>query len=281
MFGPALRYFLRHPARAVTSIAAEPAEAMITIGEIISNSRQRRPPADLYRAEERWDRRLHDLLGAHWPCPAIPEFWDLWSRITNELHAKDITVGPESFLGWNDGDAALVRAIWCLVRHLRPRNVIETGVAHGITSRFILEAMERNEVGHLWSIDRPPLSHVWHDQVGIAVGRRFPTRWSYIRGPSRLRLPPLLSKLGEIDLFVHDSLHSERNVRFEMDHAWAALRPGCAIVVDDVDLNFGFHTFTEFRPNQQSMICEAEPLRPDLRRFNKKGLFGIILKAAA
>jgi hypothetical protein len=26
------------------------------------------------------------------------------------------------------------------------------------------------------------------------------------------------------------------------------------------------------------LICEAEPLRPDLRRFNKKGLFGIILK---
>ncbi len=26
------------------------------------------------------------------------------------------------------------------------------------------------------------------------------------------------------------------------------------------------------------MICEAEPLHPDLRRFNNKGLFGIILK---
>jgi hypothetical protein len=26
------------------------------------------------------------------------------------------------------------------------------------------------------------------------------------------------------------------------------------------------------------LICTAEPLRPDLRRFNKKGLFGIILK---
>jgi hypothetical protein len=26
------------------------------------------------------------------------------------------------------------------------------------------------------------------------------------------------------------------------------------------------------------MICEAEPLHPDLRRFNQKGLFGIILK---
>jgi len=26
------------------------------------------------------------------------------------------------------------------------------------------------------------------------------------------------------------------------------------------------------------MICEAEPIHPDLRRFNKKGQFGIILK---
>jgi hypothetical protein len=26
------------------------------------------------------------------------------------------------------------------------------------------------------------------------------------------------------------------------------------------------------------LICESEPLHPDLRRFNKKGLFGIILR---
>jgi len=30
---------------------------------------------------------------------------------------------------------------------------------------------------------------------------------------------------------------------------------------------------------QISMIGTAEPLRPDTSRFNKKGLFGIILKA--
>jgi hypothetical protein len=28
----------------------------------------------------------------------------------------------------------------------------------------------------------------------------------------------------------------------------------------------------------KSLICEAEPLHPDLRRFNKKGLFGVVLK---
>jgi hypothetical protein len=30
-------------------------------------------------------------------------------------------------------------------------------------------------------------------------------------------------------------LHSARNVRFELDRAWAALRPGGAMVVFDID----------------------------------------------
>jgi hypothetical protein len=35
--------------------------------------------------------------------------------------------------------------------------LVETGVAHGITSRFVLEALQRNGGGRLWSIDVPPL----------------------------------------------------------------------------------------------------------------------------
>jgi hypothetical protein len=91
-------------------------------------------------------------------------------------------------------------------------------------------------------------------------------------------LPGVLAELGEIDLFIHDSLHSEQNVRFEMDSAWAVLREGGAIVVDDIDANAGFYAFTQAHSSCPSLVCEAEPIRPDLRRFNKKGLFGIILK---
>ena len=171
-----------------------------------------------------------------------------------------------------------MRAIWCLVRHLAPTVVLETGVAHGVTSRFILEALEKNGRGHLWSIDLPPIEKPWKEQVGMAVGNRFRDRWSYIKGSSRLRLPELLSRVGQVDLFIHDSLHSERNVRFELDRVWTALRPQGAIVVDDVDANWGFHSFTRAFPGHQSMICEAEPIHPDLRRFNNKGLFGIILR---
>jgi hypothetical protein len=56
----------------------------------------------------------------------------------------------------------------------------------------------------------------------------------------------LLSRLGQIDLFIHDSLHSERNVRFELDRAWAALTPNGALVVDDVDANWGFEPPSRF-----------------------------------
>ena len=63
-----------------------------------------------------------------------------------------------------------------------------------------------------------------------------------------------------------------------MDHAWTALRPGGAIVVDDIDANWGFKSFVQAFSGHESLICEAEPLHPDERRFNKKGLFGIVLK---
>jgi hypothetical protein len=278
MLGIPLRYLLKHPVSAVADLAADPFEIWTTIHDAYVAQREQRGPQCPYQPDGNWEQRLHEALGVAWPCSATSEFWDLWREVISELEAKGIRVGPESFQWWNDGDAGLMRAIWCLTHHLRPKKVVETGVAHGVTSRFILEALKRSGDGHLWSIDLPPLERVWRKQVGAAVGDPYSDRWSYVRGSSRRRLPELLSRLGQIDLFVHDSLHSERNVRFELDRAWAVLGPNGALVVDDVDANWGFRSFTQTFSGHQSLICEAEPLRPDERRFNKKGLFGIILK---
>jgi hypothetical protein len=278
MLGVPLRYWLKHPAIAISEIAADPLEIWTTIQENYVARRERRGPQHRYEPDDKWEEWLHDSLDVPRSCTVASEFWDLWSEVIRELDAKGIRAGPMSFEGWNDGDAGLVRAIWCLTRHLKPERIIETGVAHGVTSRFILEALERNGEGHLWSIDLPPWEREWRSQIGAAVGDRHADRWSYIKGSSRRCLPELLSRLGQVDLFIHDSLHSERNVSFELDRAWSALRPNGAVVVDDVDANGGFRSFTNTFSGHQSRVCEAEPLRPDPRRFNKKGLFGIILK---
>jgi hypothetical protein len=278
MLGIPLHYLLKHPVQGMAFLASDPHEVWTRVQQSYLAQRELRGPTCKYEYDENWERRLHDCLGVGWPCNLIQEFWVLWHEVVRELEAKGIRAGPQSFGSWNDGDAGFVRAIWCLTRHLRPKNVVETGVAHGVTSRFVLEALERNGRGRLWSIDLPPIERFWQSQVGVAVGDRYADRWSYIKGSSRLFLPKLLSQLGEIDLFIHDSMHSEHNVRFELDRAWAYLKPGGSLVVDDVDASWGFRSFTQSFSGHQSMICEAEPLYPDLRRFNKKGLYGIIVK---
>lgn len=278
MLGIPLRYLMKHPAAGIADIAADPIEIWNIVREYRAGSREGRRGQCPYEPDSDWEPMLHETLGITSPCEESKEFWELWRQVLSELEAKGMRTGPESFQWWNDGDPGLIRAIWCLTRHLRPKNIVETGVGHGVTSRFILEALKRNGYGHLWSIDLPPIERHLRHEIGVAVGDGHSDRWTFIKGSSRRRLPKLLSELGQIDLFIHDSVHSEYNVRFELDRAWPVLGPKGAVVVDDIDANWGFQTFVQTVPKDLSLTCTAEPIRPDLRRFNKKGMFGIVLK---
>ena len=270
---------IRKASRIAAAVALEPIEAWTRLYARVADAGSRRRSPCTYVVDPDWDRRLHAMLGVPWPCREAAEFQILWPRVIEALTAQGMRIGPATFGVSNDGEPELVRAVWCLTRHLRPTKVVETGVARGLTSRFILEALEINKAGHLWSIDLPPLlePHL-HAQIGAAVGNQFASRWSYIKGSSQRRLPELLLKLGQINLFIHDSAHTERNVRFELEHGYKALTPGGAIVVDDIDLNWSFHAFRQAYPDQRSFVCQARPITADLRRFDGKGLFGIARK---
>jgi len=279
MLGIPVRYLLKHPVHGLIDIASDPVQVLMTMQDYYLERRERSRPRCQYQSDENWERHLHESLSLAWPCESRAEFWDLWPVVMKQLAQNGIDAGPETFKWWNDGDAGLVRAIWCLIRHLKPRRIVETGVAHGVSSRFILEALKANGNGHLWSIDLPPLERTLHQEIGVAVGKDHSDRWTFIRGSSRRRLPKLLSDIGQIDLFIHDSLHSEHNVRFELDCVARCLAPNGVIVVDDIDANGGFQSFIEEFSVDQAIIGDAEPLRPDMRRPNNKGQFGIILDA--
>ncbi len=75
---------------------------------------------------------------------------------------------------------------------------------------------------------------------------------------------------------MHDSLHTKRNVCFEVAEASKVLKPGGFIILDDIDTNWGFHALTEQRAHDDFVICQSEPVRPDRRRFDDRGLFGVI-----
>jgi hypothetical protein len=269
---------LRNIARAAM---ADPGEFCTRLWSKFRERSEHEAPRCDYAVEPDWEPILHRAVGAQFPCAFSDDLPEIWTSIRDRLNVKGINLGPASYSVHNDGDLAFIRAIWCLVRHLRARKVVETGVAHGVTSRFVLEAFRRQGFGQLWSIDLPPQtdSEV-HDQIGVVVDDDQAEAWMYIRGSSRRRLRPLLQRTGMIDLFIHDSWHSEYNILFELQTVWPRIRPGGAMVVDDIDLNWAFHKFAQSIPQHLTMVCAAEPVRPDPLReqLKQKGLFGIVLK---
>lgn len=140
------------------------------------------------------------------------------------------------------GDAALGEIAYAVVRGLRPAAVIETGVATGVATSYILAALADNGAGELHSIDLPPIAWVPEGRVGAAVPVPLKDRWHYHWGSSRRLLPSVLQDTGRggSRVFLHDSDHSYENMRWEIESAWAALAPGDVLLCDDAHFHAGF-----------------------------------------
>lgn len=72
-------------------------------------------------------------------------------------------------------------------------------------------------------------------------------RWELSVGRSQTTLPDLLSEVGSVDVFVHDSEHSTTGMCFEFDLAWESLVPEGVLVSLHVGRNDAFETFTAER----------------------------------
>jgi SAM-dependent methyltransferase len=245
-------------ARAARALLTNPASGLERTLEKRAERHDRRVVVS-YTNDARWQQSLHQVIGAGWPCEAGREFDALWPVVLTELADKGLRVGRAAFGGWDDGDAAFARAAWCATRHARPTHVVETGVARGLTTRIVLEALDRNREGHLWSVDLPPLlERRLESERGAAVPRDGRTRWMLVDGSSRRRLPPLLTELGSLDIFIHDSMHTERNLRFELDCAWRALTPGGLLLADDIQRNGGLRSFAEAIASVDPIVAPHE-----------------------
>lgn len=141
----------------------------------------------------------------------------------------------------HDADAGLPDFCYVICRALRPRVVVETGVGSGVTTSFILQALAANDEGRLWSIDLPPIGA--EQFAGSFVPEPLRNRWTLLRGRSRDLLPRLLSDLPAPDVFLHDSLHTTRNMTFEFQTAWQKMNAGGVLLSDDIHMSKAFARF--------------------------------------
>lgn len=150
--------------------------------------------------------------------------------------------------------------MYSIIRDKKPSTVVETGVANGVSSLAILLALEKNKKGNLKSIDYPvyldkttnELQSEATDRIGWQIpadknpGWIIPAnlqkRWKLIEGKSVDKLPTIVIN-NDIDVFIHDSLHTTTNMIFEYFIAYHNMEDGKVILSDDISGSEAFGIF--------------------------------------
>ncbi|MCI4329405.1 MAG: class I SAM-dependent methyltransferase [Thermoplasmata archaeon] len=187
-------------------------------------------------------------LGASRLGARLEERWrnDTGSALSG--YSGGSTLGPS-----NEG-------LYLLVRASHPDKVVETGVASGFSTSYILQALKDVGRGSLCSLDLPVtrltgsvnadgVREKVHVRSVTETGQVIPDdlrdRWRLVVGSSTERLATLLEGLGKIDFFFHDSDHSYQNMMFEYRTAWTRLAIGGVLASDDIDWNSSFFDFAK------------------------------------
>lgn len=140
-------------------------------------------------------------------------------------------------------------AIYAVIRYKKPDVVVETGVGPGGTSAFILKALEDNGKGVLYSIDLPGNDAIVYPKLGkyfnihvpqgYEVGWLVPPylkyRWNLIIGNSKEELPSLMRKVKRVDVFLHDSLHTDEQIIMEFNVVLPYMNAEGILLCDDVN----------------------------------------------
>jgi predicted O-methyltransferase YrrM len=179
--------------------------------------------------------------------------------------------GEDNDMGAISLDTA--RDYYATTRKLEPDIIVETGVCNGLSTVSVLLAIQKNGTGELYSIDYPfradeSLKEFRDDtfegyggaaipsnkQPGWIIPDKLRGSWNLIIGKSQRELPKLVTKLEDIDLFIHDSEHSHPCMMFEYELAYEWLGNGGMILSDDISWNTAFEVFTSVREPEYGKI---------------------------
>ena len=214
-----------------------------------------RPPAEETVGWEEALRSLEDMPGRAAEILAEPALVEIEERTRGLLRRIRAT---DAFSQRWAADSLFARLCYLACRLATPETVVETGVAYGVSSAYLLRALEQNGGGTLHSVDLPPLRREYERFWGVAVPEDLRGGWRLHRGASRRVLPGLLRESGPVGLFVHDSLHTRRNMRREFDAAWPSLTPGGLLLADDVERNGAFADLRRRDPALWRVVRDRE-----------------------
>ena len=151
---------------------------------------------------------------------------------------------------------------YSLIRQARPEIVVETGVANGRSSTFMLEALERNGHGRLISFDIAA-------DVGALIPAALRSRWQLRVLPTRGKKSAFRAAMGSIppvDVFVHDSDHSYDWQWLEYEEAWRRMTAGGFLLADDADSCYALLDFARSQKTRTTNLVTEKNVLGSLRK---------------
>ncbi len=165
-------------------------------------------------------------------------------------------------------DKSSSRFLFSICYFSQPELIIETGVAYGFSSSYILLALSLLKKGKLISIDVLLRKEHQPEKFGMAIPSELKERQQLILGKSTDELKKLLQEDTQIDIFLHDSYHTYKYMMEELQIAWPFIKNHGFLLSDDVSDNNAFLDFSENVDRKPIIIFDEL----------KKTYFGLIQK---
>ncbi|MER6614231.1 O-methyltransferase [Streptomyces xantholiticus] len=194
-----------------------------------------------------------------WSMPQVSEVLDEYQEVESRLNDRYKECALE-FPVTHGVEAETGAFLYAIARLLKPKTVVETGVADGRSSFVILSALERNGSGALYSFDiRPQVGKLvgHHPQWHLQISKPQEALSSFVRA---------LRRLGAIDLFFHDSDHRYLSQLIEYEQAWRCMTPGSVFASDDVDDSRAFLDFCDRNGTTPSLLLDRRKVIGAVRR---------------
>jgi len=145
-----------------------------------------------------------------------------------------------------------------LCKFVKPELIVETGVAYGVSSSYILKALDENNKGKLISIDSVFRPWQSKEMIGAAIPKNLRDRWELKIGTSEELLKKILTNLSPIDIFLHDSLHTYKNMYYEFETSWPFIKEGGFLLSDDITTNNAFSDFYKAIKKEPTIMIQNQ-----------------------
>lgn len=132
--------------------------------------------------------------------------FDLSVVETDRIVESGFKIFFEKNPGINVGSNYAVEVLYFLTLNFKPKIILETGVAAGMSSYCFLDAIKKNNYGTLYSSDFPFLKYENPKQyIGVMVPNNLKKNWNLEIAGDNINIKKFKKQLNNIDLLFYDS----------------------------------------------------------------------------